>query len=115
MYNKKVKREKLHRKIRMKIMGTKERPRLCVFRSNRHIYVQLIDDEKGKVLAVVSDLNVKSEKGGKINKAKTVGELLAKMALIKKINEVIFDRGGFLFHGRIKAVADGARQAGLKF
>ena len=115
MFNRKVQRKKAHRKIRMKIMGTKERPRFCVFRSNQHIYAQLVDDEKGKVLTSVSDLNLKTKKNKKTNKAKEVGKLIAQQALAEKIDSVVFDRGGFLFHGRIKAVAEGAREGGLKF
>ena len=111
--NKKEKRQKSHRKIRFKIIGTKDRPRLCVFKSGKHIYAQLIDDQKAKVLAAVSDLKVK--KGKKSEKAMEIGKLIAKSALAKKIENVVFDRGGFVFHGRVKAVADGASEGGLKF
>lgn len=113
MKEKKIKRLKSHIKVRMKVMGTKERPRLCVFKSSSHIYAQVIDDEAGKVLASVSDLNIK--KGKKTDRATEVGKLIAKQSLAKKIEKVVFDRGGFVFHGRIKAVADGAREGGLKF
>ncbi len=98
----------------MKIMGTKDRPRLCVFKSGKHMYAQLIDDDHGKVLAAVSDVKLKS-KGNKVQHSAEVGKLIAKEAMAKKIEKVVFDRGGFLFHGRVKAVADGAREGGLKF
>ena len=94
-------------------MGTKERPRLCVFKSGRHMYAQLVDDDKAKVLVMVSDLKIK--KGKKVNRSLEIGKLIAKEALAKKIEMVVFDRGGFVFHGRVKAVADGAREGGLKF
>jgi len=113
MLDKQIKRHRIHKKIRSKVIGIKERPRLCVFKSANHIYAQLIDDEKSKVLIAVSDLKLK--KGVKINRAMEVGKLIAKEALKKKIEKVVFDRGGFVFHGRVKAVADGAREGGLKF
>ncbi len=113
MLEKKVKRLRIHRKIRSKIFGTKDRPRLCVFKSTNHIYAQLIDDDKSKVLVQASDLKLK--KGKKVDHAMEVGKLIAKGAIEKKIESVVFDRGGFLFHGRIKAVADGAKEGGLKF
>lgn len=97
----------------MKIMGTADQPRLCVFKSASHMYAQLIDDQKGKVLASISDLKMK--KGKKAERALEIGKLIAKEALAKKIEKAVFDRGGFVFHGRIKAVADGAREGGLKF
>ena len=96
--------------------GTKERPRLFVFRSNQHIYAQLVDDETAKILMSASDKDLKPAKGEKkADVAKSVGKLIAKKALEAKIENIIFDRGGFLFHGRIKAVAEGAREGGLKF
>ena len=95
------------------MMGTAKRPRLSVFRSANHMYAQLVDDEKGKVLLSVSDLKIK--KGKKTEKALEIGKTIAKEAVGKKIETVVFDRGGFVFHGRIKAVADGAREGGLKF
>ena len=96
--------------------GTKDRPRLFVFRSNQHIYAQLIDDDKAKILAGVADKDVKAKKEDKKSDvAAMVGELIAKKALEAKITEVIFDRGGVVYHGRIKALADGARKGGLKF
>ena len=100
----------------MNMRGTKDRPRLFVFRSNQHIYAQLIDDEKVKVLMNASDKDIKIKKGGKkTDIAKQVGKLIAKKAMESKIEKVVFDRGGFIFHGRIKALADGAREGGLKF
>jgi len=111
--NKKTKRIKAHQKIRMKVIGTKERPRLTVFKSAKHIYAQLIDDENRKVLASASDIKVK--KGKKVSHATEIGKAIAKAAQEKKIEKAVFDRGGFVFHGRIKAVADGAREGGLKF
>ncbi len=113
MQKKKIKRQKIHKKIRMKINGTANRPRLCVFKSANHIYAQLINDENGKVLVATSDLKIK--KGKKTDHAIEVGKLIAKQALAKKIEKVVFDRGGFVFHGRVKAVAQGAREGGLKF
>ncbi len=101
--------------MRMIISGTKERPRLFVFRSNQHIYVQLIDDDKAKILISVSDKDVTIKKGNKSDIAKKVGELIAKKAIENKIENVVFDRGGVIFHGRIKSLATGAREGGLKF
>ena len=96
--------------------GTKDRPRLCVFRSNQHIYAQLINDENAKVLMSVSDKDVKTKKGEKkADAAKEVGKIIAKQAIESKIEKVVFDRGGFIFHGRVKALAEGAREGGLKF
>lgn len=112
---KQQKRIRRHKKIRMKIYGTHSRPRLCVFRSNQHVYAQLIDDEMAKVLAVVSDNNIKSKKGKKMDLAKDVGRLIAKKAKELKVESVVFDRSGVLYHGRIKALAEGAREEGLKF
>lgn len=110
---------KRKRRIRKKIRGTSERPRFNVYRSNNHIYVQLIEDVTGKTLAAGStiskDIKGKVKKDKKIEAAKKVGEIVAKEAIAKGIDKVVFDRGGFLYHGRIKAVADGAREAGLKF
>ncbi|OGZ65685.1 MAG: 50S ribosomal protein L18 [Candidatus Staskawiczbacteria bacterium RIFCSPLOWO2_01_FULL_37_25b] len=116
MSDKQIKRQRRHRKIRVNIQGTAKRPRLCVFRSQSHIYAQLIDDDNAKVLVSVSDIDINSgKKSAKSEKAKEVGKLIAKKALEKKIDKVVFDRAGFVFHGRIKALADGAREAGLKF
>ena len=114
MLKKQLKRARIHTRIRARVSGTKERPRLSVFRSAKHVYAQLIDDENGKVLVVVSDVKLKG-KGKKVEHSLEVGKLIAKAAIAKKIEKVVFDRGGFVFHGRIKAVADGAREGGLKF
>lgn len=110
--------KRIRRKIRVrsKIFGTNDRPRLSVFRSHSHIYGQLVNDEKGLTIAASSDLDLKKE--GKMTKtdiAKEVGKDLAKKALAKKIKAVVFDRGGLIYHGRIKALADGAREGGLQF
>ena len=114
-----TKQEKLHRRhkrIRAKVKGSATCPRLSVFRSNQHIYVQLIDDNKGQTLASFSDLKIKRKKGlTKIAIAKQIGNSVAKKALEKKIKKVVFDRGGYKYHGQVKAVAEGAREEGLKF
>ncbi len=105
-----------HKRIRKKVIGTQEKPRLYVFRSNRYIYAQLIDDTKGSVLLGFSTLNddtLKAKK--KLESAREIGVQIAKRALEKGIKEVAFDRGGYKYHGRVKALADGARQGGLKF
>jgi large subunit ribosomal protein L18 len=115
---KKEKRIARHRRVRAKIKGTKKRPRLCVFRSNKHIYAQLIDDGEGKTLVSASDFELDAKKGKKSVKsdlAKEVGKLVAQKAATKKINEAVFDRGGYKYHGRVKALAEGAREEGLKF
>jgi large subunit ribosomal protein L18 len=111
-------REKCHRRIRAKISGTKKQPRLSVFRSNKHIFLQLIDDSSQKTLVSASDLKINPPTGGKRTKtetAKEVGKELAKLAKAKKIKKVVFDRGGYKYHGRIKASAEGAREEGLNF
>lgn len=100
-------------RVRGKIFGTPRKPRLSVFRSGKHIYAQLIDDKKGETLASASDLDLKT--GTKIDKAGVVGGELAKKALKLKIKKVVFDRGGYKYHGRVKAVAEGARKGGLRF
>lgn len=102
-------------RIRARIIGAAKRPRLNVYRSLQHIYAQLIDDQAGKTLVSASDLELKSKKLKKTDKAKEVGKLIAQKAQEKKINKVVFDRAGFKFHGRVKAVADGAREGGLEF
>lgn len=114
---KQVIRFKRKKRIRARLEGTVERPRLSVFRSNRHIYVQLVDDTKGHTLVAASSLEeeLKDKVGGTIEGAKTLGNLVAKRALAKNISQVVFDRSGYLYHGRIKAVADAAREGGLKF
>ena len=112
-------RVKRHDRVRKNVYGTPERPRLCVYRSNKNISVQIIDDVNGVTLASASSLDkeLKSEiaYGGNKEAAKKVGEAIGKRALEKGIETVCFDRGGFLYHGRVKELADGARSAGLKF
>jgi len=100
-------------RIRGKVSGTENRPRLSVFRAARHIYAQLIDDEKGRTLAAASDLSLKE--GSKMEKARLVGKDLASAAKNLKIKQVVFDRGGYKYHGRVKALADGSREGGLEF
>ena len=109
-------RERRHRRVRGKVRGTAGRPRLMVFRSNRGIFAQLVDDDAGKTLAGASWLNLKkSFKGNKTEQAAEVGKLLAANAKKADIERVVFDRGGYLYHGRVKALADAAREGGLKF
>ena len=120
MQSKNDKRAKRHHKVRMKVKGTKDRPRLCVFKSNTHIYAQLINDDSGQTLVSSSDRIIPVEKQvkntfAKVAKAQAVGFDLAKKALEQKINQAVFDRGGYIFTGHIKAVATGAREGGLKF
>ena len=108
-------RERRHRRVRGKVRGTSERPRLLVFRSNKGISAQLVDDLEGKTLASASWVQVKSFKGNKTAQATEVGKLLARSAKEANIEVVVFDRGGYLYHGRVKALADAAREGGLKF
>ena len=109
-------RERRHRRVRGKVRGTAERPRLMVFRSNRGIFAQLVDDDAGKTLAAVSWVTLaKSFKGDKTEQAAEVGKQLADAAKKAGIDTVIFDRGGYLYHGRVKALAEGAREGGLSF
>lgn len=110
-------RVKRHQRVRKNLIGTPEKPRLCVFRSNKNISAQIIDDVNGNTLAAASTLekDLKGENGGNKEASKKVGELIAKRALDKGIENVAFDRGGFLYHGRVKELAEGAREAGLKF
>ncbi len=114
-----VQRKRRHARVRAKVEGTASRPRLCVFRSLDHIYAQIIDDSRGHTLATASTLDpeIKDEITGKVKtaKAELVGSLVAKRALTKGINQVVFDRGGYKYHGRVKALADAARHGGLKF
>lgn len=112
----KVRVEK-HRKIRNKIKGTAERPRLCVFRSNNHIYAQIIDDTKGMTIVSAStlDKDFSLEKKNDVEAAKTIGATIAKKALDKGIDSVVFDRGGYIYHGKVQALADAARETGLAF
>jgi large subunit ribosomal protein L18 len=102
-------------RIRRRVSGTAERPRLCVFRSARHMYAQLIDDAAGVTLAAASTLDIEGLNGSNISTASAIGKEIAKRALAKNINAVVFDRNGYLYHGRIKSLADGAREAGLNF
>jgi large subunit ribosomal protein L18 len=108
-------RQRRHRRVRGKIAGTTERPRLVVSRSNRGIAAQLIDDSNGKTVASASWLQVKSFKGNKTGQAAEVGKLLAQKAKAANVDSAVFDRGGYLYHGRVKALADAAREGGLKF
>ena len=110
-------RERRKRSIRGKITGSPERPRISVFRSSKHIYVQAIDDSQGTTLATASTLSegLKDAEGTKTDDAKAVGAAIAKALLAKGIEKVTFDRNGYLYHGRVKALAEGAREAGLKF
>jgi large subunit ribosomal protein L18 len=112
---KELARMKKKARIRRRITGTAERPRLCVFRSARHIYCQLIDDAGGKTLATASTLDVDGLKNANKNTATAIGKEIAKRAQTKNIKSVVFDRNGYLYHGRVKALADGAREAGLEF
>ncbi|MEK7452894.1 MAG: 50S ribosomal protein L18 [Patescibacteria group bacterium] len=104
-----------HKRIRSKIVGTETRPRLAVFRSSQHIYAQIINDDKGFTLVAFSDIKIKKDKNTKGEIAKMVGIEIAKKAKEKKIEAVVFDRGGYKFHGRIKLLAEGAKEGGLKF
>jgi large subunit ribosomal protein L18 len=108
-------RQRIHSRIRAKLAGTGERPRLNVYRSLNHIYVQLIDDQKGETLVSVSTLALKLKSGGNVAAAKEIGKAVAEKAVAKGIKQVVFDRGGFLYHGRVKALAEAAREAGLEF
>ncbi|MBQ2645464.1 50S ribosomal protein L18 [bacterium] len=117
--NRKSQVQKRHRRIRVKLKGTSESPRLAVYRSVKHIYAQIIDDVKGITLVSASsddkELKSKLAHGGNIDAAKVVGETIAKRALAKNITDVVFDRGGFVYHGRVAALADAAREGGLNF
>lgn len=112
-------RQVRHLRVRKKVVGTSERPRLNVFRSNRHIYAQIIDDTQGHTLVAAStmdpELRGKLPNGGNVAAARAVGELLARRALEKGIKAVVYDRGGYLYHGRVAALAEGARAGGLEF
>jgi large subunit ribosomal protein L18 len=122
--NKNEQRIKRHKKVRTRVIGTALVPRLCVFRSNGHIYGQLIDDAAGRTLAQANDVSAgagkkakKSDQGefAKIASATAVGQEIAKLALAKGLKKIVFDRGGYLYTGRVKALADGAREGGLEF
>jgi large subunit ribosomal protein L18 len=108
-------RRRIHRRIRRKVHATAARPRLCVFRSLKHIYAQVIDDAQGRTLAAASSNQEGQANGGNLAGAKAVGKLIAERAQAKGIKKVVFDRGGYLYHGRVKALAEAAREAGLEF
>lgn len=108
-------RRRIHTRIRKKLSGTQERPRLAVFRSIKHIYAQVIDDKAGRTLVSASSAEKNASDGGNVAGATAVGKLLAERATEKGIKSVVFDRGGFLYHGRVKALADAAREGGLEF
>jgi len=117
--DRKMKRRKIRGRIRMKVQGTADRPRLAIFRSLKHIYAQAIDDASGRTLASASsknaDVKAKAANGGNISAAKQVGEAIGTKLKQAGVEQVVFDRGGFVYHGRIKALAEAAREAGLKF
>jgi len=113
--SKNVSRVRRHARVRAKLSGTADCPRLSVFRSNKHIHAQIIDDVKGVTLASSSSLQLKLANGGNIDAAKKVGEAVAQAAIAAGITNVVFDRSGYVYHGRIQALADAARAAGLKF
>ena len=108
-------RQRIHARIRAKLSGTAERPRLNVYRSLGHIYAQVIDDQQGVTLVSASTLAAKVKTGGNLAAAKEVGKAVAELAVGKGIKKVVFDRGGYLYHGRVKALAEAARAAGLEF
>lgn len=110
----KDKRKRRHLRVRRKVKGTAERPRLSVFRSHRHIYGQIIDDEKGATLVAASNFDL-GEQGSNEEVAQRVGKILAERALKAGVKEVVFDRGSYKYHGRVKALAEGAREGGLEF
>ena len=116
--SKNINRRRVHERIRKKVLGTSERPRLNVYRSLNHIYVQVIDDLQGKTLVSANSAEGKKESrktGGNLAAAKSVGKAIVERAKEKGINQVVFDRGGYIYHGRVKALADAAREAGLQF
>lgn len=113
--NKDEVRRRIHTRIRKRLRGTAERPRLAVFRSLKHINAQLIDDDAGKTIVSASSMEKGAANGGNVAGAKAIGKLIAERAKEKGVASVVFDRGGFLYHGRIKALADAAREGGLQF
>ena len=113
--NKNEIRWRIHKRIRHRMAGTAERPRLAVFRSVKHIYAQVIDDSKGQTLCSASSNEKSASNGGNVAGAKAIGKLVAQRAQDKGVKAVVFDRGGYLYHGRVKALADAAREAGLQF
>lgn len=112
-----IRRQKIRYRIRKNIAGTAQKPRLSVFRSNTDLYVQLIDDNDGKTLASAStkDKDIQAQKGTKSEKSKLVGQAIAQKAIALGVSTIVFDRGGYLYHGRVKSLADGAREGGLQF
>ncbi len=104
-----------HKKIRKKISGSETKPRLVVFRSNKYLYAQIINDQAAKTIVAANDKNIKEKVNGKISKAKSLGLELAKKATEKKVKEIVFDRAGYKYHGRVKALADGLREGGIEF
>jgi len=114
-----LKRQRVHQRVRMMVSGTAERPRLCVYRSLDHIYAQVIDDRAGKTLVSASSADKDTKKnlkgGGNVAAAKVVGKTVAERAKAAGVSKVVFDRGGYKYHGRVKALADAAREAGLQF
>ena len=113
--DKNVSRLRRHARVRAKLSGTTEAPRLCVYRSNKNIEAQIIDDTKGVTLVSSSSMTLKLENGSNIEAASQVGKDIAEKALAKKIKKVVFDRSGYIYHGRVKALAEAAREAGLDF
>ena len=112
-------RQRIHLRVRTRVTGTPERPRLCVYRSNGHIYAQVVDDRSGRTLAAASSLDKESRKdlksGSNVEAAKVIGKSIAERARAAGIEQVVFDRGGYMYHGRVQALAAAAREAGLKF
>jgi large subunit ribosomal protein L18 len=108
-------RKRIHSRIRAKLSGTSGRPRLNVYRSLNHIYAQVIDDQNGETIVSASSLAMKLKTGGNVASAREIGKAVAEQAVAKGIKKVVFDRGGYLYHGRVKALADAAREAGLEF
>ena len=113
--DRKLERDRRHARVRRKISGTPECPRLNVFRSSSHIHAQIIDDVNGVTLVAASSVDMKLANGGNVEAATQVGTEIAKRAIAKNIENVVFDRGGYIYHGRVKALAEAAREAGLKF
>ena len=113
--SKNISRVRRHARVRAKISGTKECPRLCVYRSNKNIEAQIIDDDKRVTLVASSSMSLKLANGGNVEAAKAVGADIASKAKAKKIKKVVFDRSGYIYHGRVKALAEAAREAGLEF
>ena len=113
--SKTVARQRRQQRVRRGVRGTNDRPRLCVFRSNRHMYAQVISDESGRTLAAASTAALEATPTGNKSAARQVGERIAQLCQERSITQVVFDRNGFLYHGRVREVAEGARGAGLKF